>query len=212
LFTPITDARLLRIEQHRPTGNKEFLLEIRPLSIADVKLLVPRIHRDPRGFFSETYSRHALSAAGMTMEFVQDNHVLSADPGTLRGLHFQVPPHAQGKLVRVTRGSIFDVAVDIRVGSPTFGKHVSAILNTENWMQIWIPVGFAHGYCTLEPDTEVIYKVTDYYAPDCDRGLKWDDDDLGIKWPVHPDNVKLSEKDRTQTALKDLAPAFVFGT
>jgi dTDP-4-dehydrorhamnose 3,5-epimerase len=197
---------------HRPTGNKEFLLEIRPLSIADVKLLVPRIHRDPRGFFSETYSRHALSAAGMTMEFVQDNHVLSADPGTLRGLHFQVPPHAQGKLVRVTRGSIFDVAVDIRVGSPTFGKHVSAILNTENWMQIWIPVGFAHGYCTLEPDTEVIYKVTDYYAPDCDRGLKWDDDDLGIKWPVHPDNVKLSEKDRTQTALKDLAPAFVFGT
>ena len=187
-------------------------MEIRPLSIVDVKLLVPRIHRDARGFFSETFSRQELSVAGITTEFVQDNHALSSEPGTVRGLHFQVPPHAQGKLLRVPRGSIFDVAVDLRVGSPTFGQHVSAILSAENWMQIWIPVGFAHGYCTLEPDTEVIYKVTDYYAPDCDRGIKWDDDALGIKWPVHPDNVKLSEKDRTQTALKDMAPAFVFGT
>jgi dTDP-4-dehydrorhamnose 3,5-epimerase len=191
---------------------EELILEIRPLHLADVKLLVPRIHRDARGFFSETYNRQALSAAGMTMEFVQDNHTLSSEPGTLRGLHFQVPPHAQDKLVRVTRGSIFDVAVDIRVGSPTFGQHVSAILSVENWTQMWIPAGFAHGYCTLEPNTEVIYKVTNYYAPDCDRGIKWDDEALGIKWPVHPDNVKLSEKDRTQPALKDMAPAFVYRT
>ncbi|MFL6815609.1 MAG: dTDP-4-dehydrorhamnose 3,5-epimerase [Bradyrhizobium sp.] len=174
--------------------------------------MAPRIHRDPRGFFSETYNRQALVAAGMAIEFVQDNHILSSEPGTVRGLHFQAPPHAQGKLVRVVRGSIFDVAVDIRVGSPTFGEHVSATLSAENWIQIWIPVGFAHGYCTLEPDTEVIYKVTDYYAPDCDRGIKWDDRALGIKWPVDPANVKLSEKDRTQPALKDAAPAFVFGT
>ncbi|HKH02659.1 MAG TPA: dTDP-4-dehydrorhamnose 3,5-epimerase [Bradyrhizobium sp.] len=191
---------------------EELILEIRSLHLADVKLLVPRIHRDARGFFSETYNRQALNAAGMTMEFVQDNHILSSEPGTLRGLHFQVSPHAQGKLVRVTRGSIFDVAVDIRVGSPTFGQHVSATLSVENWMQIWIPAGFAHGYCTLEPNTEVIYKVTDYYAPDCDRGIKWDDEALGIKWPIRPDNVKLSEKDRTQPALKDMAPAFVYGT
>jgi dTDP-4-dehydrorhamnose 3,5-epimerase len=187
-------------------------LEIRPLNIAEVKLVAPRIHRDQRGFFSETYNRQALVAAGMGIEFVQDNHILSSEPGTVRGLHFQAPPHAQGKLVRVVRGSIFDVAVDIRVGSPTFGQHVSAVLSAENWIQIWIPVGFAHGYCTLEPDTEVIYKVTDYYAPDCDRGIKWDDLALGIKWPVDPANVKLSEKDRTQPALKDAAPAFVFGT
>jgi dTDP-4-dehydrorhamnose 3,5-epimerase len=187
-------------------------LEIRPLRIADVKLVVPRIHRDARGFFSETYNRQALSEAGMPIEFVQDNHILSSEPGTVRGLHFQEPPHAQGKLVRASRGSIFDVAVDIRVGSPTFGQHVSAILSAENWIQIWIPVGFAHGYCTLEPDTEVIYKVTDYYAPDCDRGIKWDDRALGIKWPIDPANVKLSEKDRTQPALQDAAPAFVFGS
>ena len=174
--------------------------------------MAPRIHRDLRGFFSETYNRQALVAGGMAIEFVQDNHILSSEPGTVRGLHFQAPPHAQGKLVRVVRGSIFDVAVDIRVGSPTFGQHVSATLSAENWIQIWIPVGFAHGYCTLEPDTEVIYKVTDYYAPDCDRGIKWDDRALGIEWPVDPANVKLSEKDRTQPALKDAGPAFVFGT
>jgi dTDP-4-dehydrorhamnose 3,5-epimerase len=187
-------------------------VEIRPLNIADVKLVIPQIHRDARGFFSETYSRRDFDAAGIATEFVQDNHSLSAEVGTLRGLHFQVPPRAQGKLLRVTRGSIFDVAVDIRVGSPTFGQHASAILSAENWTQIWIPAGFAHGYCTLEPDTEVIYKVTDYYAPDCDRGLKWDDAALGIRWPVDPDNARLSDKDRRQPALKEMAPAFVFGT
>jgi dTDP-4-dehydrorhamnose 3,5-epimerase len=191
---------------------EDSIVEIRPLNIADVKLVIPQIHRDARGFFSETYSRRDFHTAGIATEFVQDNHSLSAEVGTLRGLHFQVPPRAQGKLLRVTRGSVFDVAVDIRVGSPTFGQHASAILSAENWMQIWIPAGFAHGYCTLEPDTEVIYKVTDYYAPDCDRGLKWDDAALGIRWPVDPDNARLSDKDRRQPALKELAPAFVFGT
>jgi dTDP-4-dehydrorhamnose 3,5-epimerase len=191
---------------------EEAILEIRPLEIADVKLVIPRIHRDARGFFSETYSRQAMSAAGIATEFVQDNHSLSVEASTLRGLHFQLPPRAQGKLVRVTRGSVFDVAVDIRVGSPTFGKHVSAVISAENWMQVWVPEGFAHGYCTLEPNTEVLYKVTDYYAPDCDRGLRWDDADLGIKWPVEPGAARLSDKDRRQPALKELAPVFVFGT
>jgi dTDP-4-dehydrorhamnose 3,5-epimerase len=114
--------------------------------------------------------------------------------------------------VRVTRGSVYDVAVDIRAGSPTFGQHVSAVISAENWTQMWIPAGFAHGYCTLEPYTEVIYKVTDYYAPDCDRGLRWDDADLGIKWPVDRDAVRLSDKDRKQPALKELTSTFVFQT
>src|SRR3954452_32567 len=159
--------------------HEESHLEIQPLQLSEVKLVIPRIHRDQRGFFCETYNLRMLSAAGLPMVFVQDNHALSSEPGTLRGLHYQAPPHGQGKLIRVTRGSIFDVAVDIRVGSPTFGQHASVVLSSENHMQIWIPVGFAHGYCTLEPDTEVIYKVTNYYAPDCDRGIKWDDEPLG---------------------------------
>lgn len=185
-------------------------MEIRPLAIADVKLVIPKIHRDARGFFSETYSRRDMASAGIATEFVQDNHALSVKAGTLRGLHFQVPPHAQGKLVRVTRGAVFDVAVDIRVGSPTFGQHVSATLSAENWMQIWIPPGFAHGYCTLEPDTEVIYKVTDYYAPDYDRGLRWDDASLGIRWPIDRAKVMVSDKDRRQPSLQEMAPAFAF--
>jgi dTDP-4-dehydrorhamnose 3,5-epimerase len=189
---------------------EDFGVEIRPLNIAEVKLVIPQIHRDARGFFSETYSRQRMDQAGIATEFVQDNHSLSVEVGTLRGLHFQVPPRAQGKLLRVTRGSVFDVAVDIRVGSPTYGQHVSAVLSAENWMQIWIPAGFAHGYCTLEPNTEVIYKVTDYYAPECDRGLKWDDAALGIRWPVGPDSARLSDKDRRQPSLKEMAPAFVF--
>jgi dTDP-4-dehydrorhamnose 3,5-epimerase len=189
---------------------EDFIVEIRPLTIAEVMLVIPKIHRDARGFLSETYSRRVLDAAGIAADFVQENHSLSAEAGTLRGLHFQIPPHAQAKLVRVTQGSIYDVAVDIRVGSPTFGQHAGAILSAENWTQMWIPAGFAHGFCTLEPDTEVIYKVTAYYAPECDRGLKWNDAALGIEWPIDPDKVRLSDKDRTHPALKDMAPAFVF--
>jgi dTDP-4-dehydrorhamnose 3,5-epimerase len=193
-----------------PSFCEDSTVEIRALAIADVKLVVPKIHRDARGFFSETYSRRDMAVHGVATEFVQDNQALSVKAGTLRGLHFQAPPHAQGKLVRVTRGAVFDVAVDIRVGSPTFGQHVSATLSAENWMQIWIPAGFAHGYCTLEPDTEVIYKVTDYYAPDYDRGLRWDDASLGIRWPIDRAKVMVSDKDRGQPSLQEIVPAFVF--
>ncbi len=128
----------------------------------------------------------------------------------MRGLHFQSPPHAQGKLVRVTRGAVFDVAVDIRVGSPTFAQHVGTILTAENWTQIWVPPGFAHGFCTLEPNTEVIYKVTDYYAPECDRGLRWDDADLGIRWPVDLAKVTVSDRDRRHPSLREMTPAFTY--
>jgi dTDP-4-dehydrorhamnose 3,5-epimerase len=185
-------------------------VEISSLRIAEVKLVVPGIHRDARGFLSETFSRRSLEIAGIATDFVQDNHTLSIEAGTVRGLHFQVPPAAQGKLVRVIRGSIYDVAVDIRVGSPTYGQHVAATLSAANWTQMWIPVGFAHGFCTLEPNTEIIYKVTDYYAPESDRGLKWDDASLGIEWPVDSASASLSDKDRRQPALKEMTPAFFF--
>ncbi|MBR1120182.1 dTDP-4-dehydrorhamnose 3,5-epimerase [Bradyrhizobium lablabi] len=185
-------------------------MEIRSLSIEAVKLVVPAIHRDARGFFSETFSRRNFEAAGIATDFVQDNHSLSVEAGTVRGLHFQIPPDAQGKLVRVIRGAIYDVAVDIRVGSPTFGKHVGATLSAENWAQMWIPAGFAHGFCTLEPNTEVIYKVTEYYAPESDRGLMWNDASLGIEWPVAPANARLSDKDRRQPALNEMSPSFFF--
>lgn len=186
-------------------------MEVHSLEIPEVKLIVPKIHRDARGFLSETFSRRGLQAAGIVADFIQDNHSLSVEAGTLRGLHFQAPPHAQGKLVRVTRGSIYDVAVDVRVGSPTYGRHVAAVLSAANWTQMWIPVGFAHGFCTLEPNTEVIYKVTAYYAPESDRGLKWDDAELGIDWPVKPGGATLSDKDRDLPSLKLMAPAFCFG-
>jgi dTDP-4-dehydrorhamnose 3,5-epimerase len=185
-------------------------VEIRSLGISGVKLVIPEIHRDARGFLSETYSLRSMNAFGISAEFVQDNHSMSAEAGTLRGLHFQAPPHAQGKLVRALRGSIYDVAVDIRIGSPTYGQHVAAVLSAENWTQMWIPVGFAHGFCTLEPNTEVVYKVTDYYAPESDRGLKWDDAALGIEWPVNRSNARLSDRDRRQPSLREMAPAFYF--
>jgi dTDP-4-dehydrorhamnose 3,5-epimerase len=182
--------------------------EIRSLAIPDVKLINPRIFRDERGNFSEIYNRRDMSQAGIGCEFVQDNQSLSRAKGVVRGLHYQVAPHAQGKLVRVINGAILDVAVDIRQGSPTFGRHVTAILSAANGSQVWIPVGFAHGFCTLEPDTEVIYKVTDYYAPDCDRGIAVDDPDLGIPWPVAPAEAILSDKDRKHPRLRDLPAQF----
>jgi dTDP-4-dehydrorhamnose 3,5-epimerase len=183
-------------------------LDVKPLAIAEVKLITPPIFRDARGFFSETYNRDALAAAGIEAQFVQDNQSLSRARGVIRGLHFQTNPHAQGKLVRVVRGAILDVAVDIRRGSPTYGRHASATLSAENWAQLWVPVGFAHGFCTLEPDTEVIYKVTDRYAPECDKGLAFDDPDLGIAWPVAPTEAVLSDKDRRHPRLRDLPPYF----
>lgn len=178
------------------------------LDIPDVKIIRPKKFGDHRGFFSETYSKKAFEAEGLYYDFVQDNQSLSAEVGTIRGLHFQTPPFAQDKLLRVVRGAVFDVAVDLRRDSPTFGKHVSAVISAAEWNQILVPIGFAHGFCTLEPDTEVIYKVTNYYAPANDKGLLWNDPDIGIEWPDAAENPKLSDKDKVQPRLKDLGFAF----
>jgi dTDP-4-dehydrorhamnose 3,5-epimerase len=185
---------------------------IERLEIADIVLVTPKKHADQRGFFSETYRADVLAAHGIEARFVQDNHVRSTQKGVLRGLHFQLPPHAQGKLVRCSRGSILDVGVDIRVGSPTFGQHVAIELSAANWRQLWIPPGFAHGYLTLEDDCEVIYKVTDYYAPECDRGIAWDDPALSIDWRIATADIILSDKDRKQPRLDAAAPAFYFNS
>ena len=177
--------------------------------IVEVKLLTPNKHGDHRGFFSEVYNRRALAETGIDIEFVQDNHSLSAEKGTVRGLHFQAPPFAQDKLVRVVRGSVFDVAVDLRKGSATYGEHVSVVLSAEAWNQLLVPIGFAHGFMTLEADTEVVYKVSGYYAPDHDHGLLWNDPALGIRWPIAEEEAILSDKDRVQPRLSELATPFV---
>ncbi|MGQ0673039.1 MAG: dTDP-4-dehydrorhamnose 3,5-epimerase [Hyphomicrobium sp.] len=183
-------------------------MKIESLAIPDVKLLTPRTFRDDRGSFTETWNEQAWAAAGLTGRFVQDNHAWSRAKGTLRGLHFQKPPTAQDKLVRAIRGSVLDVAVDIRHGSPTFGQHVSAVLSAENGVQIWVPKGFAHGYVTLEPDAEVVYKVTDYYSPADDAGIQWDDPALGIDWGVTRASAVVSDKDGQLPPLSSLAPVF----
>ena len=183
-------------------------MDIEALAIPDVKLIRPKRFGDARGFFSEVYSRASLAAVGITTEFVQDNHSRSATIGTIRGLHFQTAPFGQDKLVRVTKGRILDVAVDLRRGSPTYGRHVSAELSAENWTQILVPIGFAHGFCTLEPDTEVLYKVSNVYAPANDGGVIWNDPDLGIEWPVNAAVAVLSDKDAKLPRLRDLTPLF----
>ena len=185
-------------------------MQVEKQSIADVKVLIPKKHGDHRGFFSETYSRRSFAEARINIDFVQDNHAFSAEKGTVRGLHFQIPPFAQDKLVRVVRGSVFDVAVDLRRGSPTYGQHVSAVISAEAWNQILVPIGFAHGLMMLEPNTEVIYKVSNYYALDHDNGLLWNDPALGIEWPVAEDEAILSAKDKVQPRLADLPPYFHF--
>jgi dTDP-4-dehydrorhamnose 3,5-epimerase len=183
-------------------------LKIELLPIQDIFTIAPTKHGDHRGFFSETYRSDVLRAHGVNVEFVQDNHVYSSEHGVLRGLHYQTAPHAQGKLVRCVRGSILDVSVDVRSGSPTFGQHVAIELSAANWKQLWIPPGFAHGYVTLEPDCEVIYRVTDYYAPDCEAGIAWDDPDLGIDWRISTSELILSEKDRKNPLLSDIVTPF----
>jgi dTDP-4-dehydrorhamnose 3,5-epimerase len=190
--------------------SEESRVEVTSLAIPAVKILRPRKFGDHRGFFSETYNRRALAEAGIDLDFVQDNHSFSAQPGTLRGLHFQTAPFAQDKLVRVVRGSILDVAVDLRHGSPTYGQHVRAVISAADWNQILVPVGFAHGVLTLEPDTELIYKVSNYYSPEHDKGLLWDDPALGIEWPVSKSEVVLSDKDRVQPRLADLGRIFEY--
>jgi dTDP-4-dehydrorhamnose 3,5-epimerase len=183
-------------------------MKIERLEIEDIFVILPTKHGDHRGFFSETYRSDFLRAQNVDAVFVQDNHVYSAERGVLRGLHFQTPPHAQGKLVRCVRGSILDVGVDIRTGSPTFGRHVAVELSSTNWKQLWLPPGFAHGYVTLEADCEVIYKVTDYYAQDCERGMAWDDPHLGIDWRISTTGLVLSDKDRVNPRLADIASPF----
>ncbi|MBX7198832.1 MAG: dTDP-4-dehydrorhamnose 3,5-epimerase [Rhodospirillaceae bacterium] len=179
-------------------------------AIPDIKVVVPKKHGDARGFFSETYTRRALTAGGIGVEFVQDNHAFSATKGTVRGLHFQTPPMAQAKLVRVVRGAILDVAVDIRTGSPTYGKHVAVELSAERWNQIFIPEGFAHGLVTLTPDVEVLYKVSQYYSAAHDKGLLWNDPALDIPWPVTAGEALLSDKDKIQPRLAALPAYFHF--
>jgi dTDP-4-dehydrorhamnose 3,5-epimerase len=171
-------------------------MKIERLAIPDVVLITPQRFGDSRGFFSETYNVRRYAEAGISLPFVQDNHSHSASVGVLRGLHCQIGSSVQGKLVRVTKGAIWDVAIDIRRGSPTYGRHVGAVLSAENWGQIWVPGGFLHGFCTLEPDTEVIYKVTADYDRAAERGVQWDDPDLAIPWPIAREAVLLSEKDR----------------
>ena len=173
----------------------------------------PRRHGDHRGFFAETYSQRAYAALGVDATFVQDNHSVSAAVGTVRGLHFQAPPAAQAKLVRCGRGAIFDVAVDIRQGSPTYGRWAGYTLSAENGAQLYIPMGFAHGFAhgfaTLEPDSAIIYKCSDYYAPETEGALRWDDPDIGINWPLSSAPV-LSEKDATAPLLAGFNSPFTF--
>jgi dTDP-4-dehydrorhamnose 3,5-epimerase len=173
-------------------------------------LLEPKRLGDSRGFFSETYNRARLAEAGFDREFVQDNHSLSVAQGVVRGLHFQSPPHAQDKLVRVIRGAVLDVAVDIRRGSATYGDHAAVALSAENWRQLLVPAGFAHGFVTLAPETEVIYKVTAYYAPEHDHGILWSDPALGIAWGVAAEAAQLSDKDRDQPRLEEIVSPFEF--
>jgi dTDP-4-dehydrorhamnose 3,5-epimerase len=179
-------------------------MDIQECEIAAVKLITPKQFTDVRGSFSEIWSDRLFRKEIADVTFVQDNQSISRLRGTVRGLHFQRPPFSQAKLVRVVRGSILDVAVDIRRGSPSYGKHVSVKLDATCGMQLWIPEGFLHGFCTLEDNTAVHYKVSEYYSPEHDAGVYWDDSDLEIKWPVSPESAVLSEKDRHLPRLSEM--------
>lgn len=185
-------------------------MKVERLSIPEVLLLTPQRFPDGRGFFSETWSQKRYAEIGIPGPFVQDNHSYSAQRGVVRGLHLQIAPSVQGKLVRVTRGAVWDVAVDVRHGSPTFGQHAGAVLSAENWQQLWIPGGFLHGFCTLEPDTEVIYKVTAPYDKPAERGVIWNDPDLSVPWPIGPEEVVLSDKDRVLPRLSECPAWFKY--
>ena len=173
-------------------------------------LVIQNVFLDARGYFVETFRQDRFEEAVGPVTFVQDNQSMSVDVGTVRGLHFQLKPRAQGKLVRCLVGSILDVAVDIRKGSPTYGQHVKVELSADNGQQLWVPPGFAHGFCTLEPNSVIAYKVTDYYSPEHDRGLRWNDPALAIDWPVTEDKAILSTKDRVQPLLSELDADFVY--
>jgi dTDP-4-dehydrorhamnose 3,5-epimerase len=183
-------------------------MEVIPTEISAIKLLLPKKFGDHRGFFSEVYSRKGWTDIGVQTDFVQDNHSLSVEKGVLRGLHYQIAPMAQDKLVRVVQGAILDVAVDIRRDSATFGKHVTAILSAENWRQIFVPAGFAHGFVTLQPNTEVLYKVSTYYSPSHERGIRWNDPKLAIDWGIDESKAILSNRDREHPMLADAKDLF----
>jgi len=183
-------------------------MEARHTQIKDVIVLTPKKHGDHRGFFSETFNKDMLADVGIKDEFVQDNHSHSASAGVIRGLHYQVGNAAQAKLVRVVRGAIYDIALDIRKSSPTFGKWVGEVISAANWKQIYVPVGFAHGFSVLEPDTEVIYKVTTYYSPKDERGIRFNDPLLGIDWKVTSGNEILSDRDMKHPVLNNVVDLF----
>ncbi len=183
-------------------------MQIERTDIAGVLILRPQKHGDHRGFFSETFKASALKDAGVAVEWVQDNHSFSTTRGVVRGLHFQRAPKAQAKLLRVIRGAILDVAVDIRKGSPTYGQHVAVELSAENWTQFYVPAGFAHGFCTLTENCDVLYKVSAEYGPAEEGGVLWNDPDLGIKWPIGAEQATLSARDREWPAFKQLVSPF----
>jgi len=183
-------------------------MEIITTALAGVVELRPQRFGDERGWFSETYKRDVLRGAGIDIDFVQDNESFSAPTGTLRGLHYQTAPHAQDKLVRVIHGSILDIAVDIRRASPTFGQHIAVTLSADDANQLLVPVGFAHGFCTLEPNVRVAYKVSGKYAPDCERAIRWDDSTLAIQWQLPSDGPTLSGKDDAAPRLADQPDLF----
>ncbi len=184
------------------------MLDVQKTGIEGVLLLTPKRWGDARGFFVETFNAERFRQAGIAPAFVQDNHSYSAEAGTVRGLHYQAPPRAQGKLVRVMRGAVIDVAVDVRAGSPTYGRHVRARLSAENGAQLYVPAGFLHGFATLEPHTDVAYKVTDYYSQPHDGAVLWNDQGLAIAWGVDPARAVLSDKDTRAPRFADFKTPF----
>ena len=186
-------------------------LDVAETEIPEVKRLLPRRFADQRGFFVETWNAARMRAAGLDLAFVQDNHSYSAAAGTVRGLHYQAPPMAQAKLVRVARGAVRDIVVDIRRGSPTYGQWVAEELSAENGVQLLIPRGFLHGFVTLVPDTDVLYKVDAHYSADCDGAVRFDDPDLAVDWKIDPRTAVLSEKDARAPLFRDFVTPFVYG-
>lgn len=187
---------------------RAFAVQVQETALPGVLVLTPQRFGDDRGFFSESYNRARMAEVGVTLDFVQDNHSLSTRVGTVRGLHFQSPPHAQAKLVRCGRGRLFDVAVDIRRSSPTYGQWIGEELSFENGRQLLIPAGFLHGFVTREPDTEIIYKCSDYYAQECDGSVRFDDPDIGIDWGIDFGKATLSDKDIKAPHFRDFSSPF----
>lgn len=183
-------------------------MEVDRTAIADVLVIRPKKFGDERGFFSEVFKNDVLKASGVDVPWVQDNHSFSAARGVVRGLHFQSEPFAQAKLLRVVRGAILDVAVDLRRGSPTYGRHVAVELSAENWAQLYVPIGFAHGFCTLVENTEVLYKVTAPYAPIHEGGLVWNDPALGIAWPISAAEATVNARDQSWPGFSEFETPF----